>query len=100
MFNMSLLMHFLYIIYSATADKYYTGESNDVPARLKLHNDHKFLKAFTNAASDWEIRLIFKCETKTDAVYLERYIKRMKSRKFVKKVIDHPNILEEILFTK
>ena len=93
-------MHFLYIIYSAKADKYYTGESNDVPARIKLHNSHRFLKAFTKAASDWEIKLIFKCENKTDAVFLERYIKRMKSRKFIQKIIERPEILEEILSTR
>ncbi|NJY63664.1 GIY-YIG nuclease family protein [Salinimicrobium sp. CDJ15-81-2] len=92
-------MHFIYIIYSSKADKYYTGESNNVPARLELHNSHKFLKAFTKAASDWEIKLIFRCETKKDAVYLERYIKRMKSRKFIEKIIDRPEILEEILST-
>ena len=93
-------MHFLYVVYSPKADKYYTGESINVPARLELHNSHKYLKAFTKAASDWEIRLIFKCETKKDAVYLERYIKRMKSRKFIKKIIDRPEILNEILSTR
>ena len=93
-------MHFLYIIYSPKADKYYTGESNNVPERLELHNSHKILKAFTKAASDWEIRLIFKCETKKDAVFLERYIKRMKSRKFILKIIERPEILSEILATR
>ena len=93
-------MHFLYIIYSPTADKYYTGETNDFPARLELHNNHKNLKAFTKAASDWERKLIFKCETKKDAVFLERYVKRMKSRKFIEKIIEQPEILKEILGTK
>ncbi|WP_029037769.1 GIY-YIG nuclease family protein, partial [Salinimicrobium xinjiangense] len=76
-------MHFLYILYSSLADKYYTGETHDVPARIELHNSHKNLKAFTKAASDWESKLIFKCEDKKEAVFLERFIKKMKSRKFI-----------------
>ena len=78
-------------------DKYYTGETNNVPERIRIHNSHKNIKAFTKAASDWESKLIFKCETKNDAVYLERYIKRMKSRIFIEKVVDHPEILTDIL---
>ena len=93
-------MHFLYIIYSPTADKYYTGETNNVTTRIDIHNSHKNITAFTKAASDWKTQLIFKCETKEDALYLERYIKRMKSRKFVQKIIERPEILEEILSTR
>lgn len=69
-------MHFLYIIYSPTSDKYYTGETKNVPPRLELHNSHKTLKFFTKAASDWEIKLIFNCKTKEDAVHLERFLKK------------------------
>ncbi len=93
-------MHFLYIIYSPSADKYYTGETNDVPARLDLHNSHKNIKAFTKAAYDWQVKLIFNCETKGEALYLERFVKKMKSRKFIHKVIEEPEILNDILKNK
>ncbi|MEG9327892.1 GIY-YIG nuclease family protein [Salinimicrobium catena] len=90
-------MHYLYIIYSPSADKFYTGETNNVPARLKLHNSHKLVKAFTKAASDWELKLIFKTNTKEESLYLERFVKKMKSRKFIEKVIEDPEILNDIL---
>ncbi|WP_121065197.1 GIY-YIG nuclease family protein [Maribacter vaceletii] len=35
-------MHYLYIIYSVTLDKYYTGESTDPITRLEQHNAHYF----------------------------------------------------------
>lgn len=93
-------MHFLYIIYSPTADKFYTGETNNVPARLELHNSHKKLKTITKAASDWEIKFIFPCKTKDDAIYLQRFIKKMKSRKFIQRVLENSEILEDILQKK
>ena len=88
-------MHFLYIIYSPSADKFYTGETNDVPERLKLHNSFKALKKITGAASDWELKLIYKCGTKEKAVYLKNYLKE-KNLHFIKEVVDHPQMLQEI----
>ncbi|WP_299435284.1 GIY-YIG nuclease family protein [uncultured Maribacter sp.] len=93
-------MHYLYIIYSATLDKYYTGESTKPLVRLEQHNSHYFKKGFTNAANDWKIVLTKKCNSKTDAIYLEKFIKRMKSSKFIKKIILNPKILEDILNKK
>ena len=47
-----------------------------------------------------EYVLQMKCNNKEDALYLEKYIKRMKSRKFVQKIIDTPKILEDILLKR
>ncbi|MFT6836483.1 MAG: putative endonuclease, partial [Sediminicola sp.] len=38
--------------------------------------------------------------SKDDALYLERFIKRMKSRIFIQKIIDNPHILMDILNKK
>ena len=88
-------MHFLYIIYSPTADKFYTGETNDVPERLKLHNSFKALKKVTGAASDWKLKLIYKCGNKEEAIYLKNYLK-VKNVQFIEEVVEHPQILQEI----
>ena len=93
-------MHYLYIIHSKSIDKYYVGESPDVINRLDQHNSHYFKKGFTNSAEDWEIVLSIKCESRTDAVYLEKFIKRMKSKKFIQKIIQKPVILDDILKKK
>ncbi|PTX41678.1 putative endonuclease [Christiangramia gaetbulicola] len=90
-------MHFLYILYSERLDKYYTGETPDADIRLDLHNKHHFKNAFTNAADDWTIKLTFNTDSKENALYLESFIKRMKSKTFIEKVINNPSILNQIL---
>ncbi len=90
-------MHYLYIIYSKKLDKFYVGETPDVKTRLKLHNAHHFTKSFTKSATDWETKLSFECRDKQNAFFLEKFIKRMKSRKFIEKIIDNPLILKDIL---
>lgn len=91
------MSHFLYILYSLKIDKYYVGESADPEFRKILHNQHHFKKNYTKAADDWIIALSFECTNRQDAVYLERFIKRMKSKVFIRKIIAGPNILKEIL---
>jgi len=93
-------MHYLYIIYSNSIDKYYVGETTDPEFRLKLHNQHAFERSFSKIASDWELLLKIKCTSKEDAIYLERFVKRMKSRKFIQKILIQPEILNDILSKK
>ena len=93
-------MHFLYILYSTELNRYYVGESEKPYFRVKLHNAHHFKRAFTNAADDWELTLVYQVKNKTTALYLEKFIKKMKSKKFIEKIICKPSILEDILKKK
>ncbi|WP_273275245.1 GIY-YIG nuclease family protein, partial [Maribacter polysiphoniae] len=68
--------------------------------RLEQHNQHHFKKNFTKAAEDWTIALSKKCTSKEDALYLEKFIKRMKSKKFIQKVIEKPEILDDLILKK
>ena len=90
-------MHFLYILYSSSINKHYIGETPDVSFRVKQHNFHYFNKSFTKAASDWKVALSLECASKQEAVYLEKFVKRMKSRQFIEKVIANHEILSDIL---
>ena len=92
-----LYMHYLYISYSLSIDKYYVGETPNLENRIQQHNSHYFTKGFTKAASDWEFVLINERSSKQDAIFLEKFIKKMKSKKFIRKVIAKPEILDEIL---
>ena len=78
--------HFLYILFSKSKTKYYVGETHDLSQRLLRHNDHTYNNSFTKIANDWEVILTFECSNKIDALYLERFIKRMKSKIFLKKL--------------
>ncbi|KPM32690.1 Hypothetical protein I595_1116 [Croceitalea dokdonensis DOKDO 023] len=90
-------MHHLYIIYSKKLDRYYVGETPEIGPRLAQHNAHHFKRSFTKGAEDWQLVFSKECKDRGDACYLERFIKRMKSRKFVKKVLERPCILDDIL---
>ncbi len=90
-------MHFLYILYSQNIDRYYIGESINPENRLQQHNTHHFKSNYTKAANDWKIVLTYTCQNKQDALYLEKFIKRMKSKKFIEKIIKNTLILNDIL---
>lgn len=59
-----------------------------------------FKHAYTKAASDWKLKLVFECENELKAKKLERFIKRMKSRNFIIKIIEQPSILKDVLKNK
>src|SRR5690606_8023267 len=91
------VMHYLYILFSKKADRYYVGETPDLDIRLSQHVRHHFKSGFTKTANDWKIVLSKKCGSKEDAIYLEKFIQRMQSRKFVEKIIADPTILDDVL---
>ncbi len=80
-------MHYLYIIFSKSLNKYYIGESHNIEERLEKHNNHTYKGAFTKIANDWYIVFSKKYNSKEDALFLEAFIKRMKSKKFIYKII-------------
>ena len=91
-------MHYLYIIYSEKLNKYYTGETPDPEHRLKQHNNHYFKINYTKGANDWVLKVNYSTNSKEEAIVLEKFIKRMKSKKFIEKIISEPSILTEILY--
>ena len=93
-------MHFVYILFSEKINRFYIGETPNIETRLNQHNSHYFKSNFTKSANDWVLKLAFECIDKKKALFLEKFIKRMKSRKFIKKVIKNPSILQNILNKK
>jgi len=90
-------MYYFYIIYSEKLNKYYTGESPDPEQRLEQHNTHYFKNNYTKGANDWVLKLKYSTKSKEEAIVLEKFIKRMKSKKFIEKVISEQSILNDIL---
>ncbi|MBS3738884.1 GIY-YIG nuclease family protein [Mesohalobacter halotolerans] len=93
-------LHFVYIIYSKKIDRYYVGETHNVEKRLILHNNGNYEGPFTKIANDWRVVLKFKCVNRSKSIFLKKFIKRMKSRKFIEKVIQNPEILSDLLTKK
>ena len=92
-----IYMHYLYIIYSPKVNKFYVGETDNIALRLLKHNNHSYEGSFTKIAEDWEVVMSFECSSKSQSLSLEKFIKRMKSKIFIQKIIENPKILDEII---
>lgn len=90
-------MHYLYVIHSESLHKYYIDETPNVEIRLIQHNTHYFKTNFTKSADDWKLSIKYECQNRQEALFLEKFIKRMKSKVFIEKVIGAPEILNDLL---
>jgi putative endonuclease len=90
-------MHFLYILYSKKVNKYYVGETDNIELRLLKHNNYSYDDSFTKIADDWKIVFVFECISRNQAFLLEKFIKKMKSRIFIQKIIANSEILKDII---
>ena len=83
-------MAWLYILYSKGVSKYYVGITTESPeCRLIKHKTKYYENQYTSIADDWEIKLSILCLNINEARKMESYVKRMKSRKFIEKLIDN-----------
>jgi putative endonuclease len=90
-------MFYIYILYSAVADKYYVGYTNDYERRLVEHNTKPF-STFTSKCRPWLLKAVFKCgEIESEAMQIEKFIKRQKSRKLIEQLIQKDFIPSGIL---
>jgi putative endonuclease len=90
-------MFYIYILYSDSADKYYIGHTNDIIRRLEEHNCAE-KNSFTSRYRPWILKASFPVsESRREARIVENYIKNMKSRKIVERLIEHPEEFEVIL---
>lgn len=81
-------MYYIYILYSEIANLYYVGYSDNPARRLIEHNSTPFV-TFTSKHRPWVLKAQFYCgETKSDAIRIERYIKKQRSRKLIEQLCD------------
>ena len=79
-------MYFVYILKSKNFNRYYIGHTSDWKKRLSEHNTNKVRS--TKAYSPWEIVLLEKYETKSEAFKREMQIKSYKSGEAFKKLLE------------
>ncbi len=75
-----------YILFSKSLNKFYVGATQtSVMQRLEKHNKHSYgSHRYTAKANDWEVFLILKADNYSHAIRMERKIKAMKSKTFIK----------------
>ena len=79
------MSHFVYILKSKSADKYYIGSSSDPERRLYFHNTIE--KGFTSRYRPWELVYTKEYPNKKEAQAAERKIKAWKSKKKIVRLI-------------
>ena len=72
-------MHVVYILYSPTYEKYYVGQTPDMETRLLFHNELSE-NSYTSRYRPWELKRVIEVGSRSQAVRIERYIKKRKSR--------------------
>jgi putative endonuclease len=85
------MIYYLYILKSKTADKYYTGISQNPELRLQYHNTIE--KGFTSRYRPWEIVFTKEYSDKGFAIKAEKKIKSWKSKLIVEKILSGEMIL-------
>ena len=81
-------MYYIYFIYSKSSDRYYLGYTNDPERRLIEHNTKDF-NTYTKKHRPWDLAYQFPVsEICGDAIKIERFIKKQKSRNLIEKIIN------------
>jgi putative endonuclease len=80
-------MHYVYIIYSKAHDRYYIGETIDIPGRLMQHNTSHYARSSTSFTTDWKCMLELVVQSRTQALTIEKYLKSMKSKVYIQRLI-------------
>jgi putative endonuclease len=79
------MVYTVYILYSASRDRYYIGQTEDLGRRLDEHNSG-YSKS-TKSGIPWD--LVFTCEfqDRCEAVRYEHVLKQMKSRRHIERLV-------------
>jgi len=81
-------MFSLYILQSARSGRYYVGSTDDVWRRLQQHNGElPNLGRSTVAGRPWKLVFEMKYPSRAQAMDAERYVKRMKSKRWIARLI-------------
>jgi putative endonuclease len=82
-------MYDVYILKSETTRRYYTGSTANVHRRLREHNDELPNPGLsTRGGRPWKLVFRASYPSRAGALAAERYIKSMKSRSWIGKLVD------------
>jgi putative endonuclease len=74
-------MFYVYILFSTSKSKYYIGQTSDIENRLNRHNSGFSLS--TKYGIPWELVQTFMFETRSDAILLEKKIKKRGAKRYL-----------------
>ena len=89
-------MHFVYILHSVKINRFYIGYTSNLDVRMQFHEDAESRK-FTYNADDWTLFFTITCESKFQALAIEKHIKAMKSKVYIENLKKYPEMVEKLL---
>jgi putative endonuclease len=82
------MTYYIYILYSLSINRYYVGYSSNPLNRLEQHLNNTPDK-YTGKVNDWQLQCLFEVSNiETEAIRLERFIKKQKSRKLIEQLCE------------
>ena len=82
-------MYTVYILRSLKSGRYYKGQTNDLSRRLKEHNNGEEIA--TSRDHPWELVFSFECNTRSEAIKLEKKLKNITARERIEDFIRRHN---------
>ncbi len=79
------LSYYIYILFSVELNRYYVGSSSD-PWKRHLRHISNSIDKYTGRSKDWDLKTVFSLENKTEAIRIERFIKKQKSRTLIERM--------------
>ena len=90
-------MYYIYILHSKLSDKYYVGYTNNLTKRVIDHNTNP-RNTYTSKHRPWILVASMKVgEDRAFAMKIEKFIKKQKSKKFIKKLISQPDLIPQLV---
>ena len=80
-------MFYIYAIYNHEANKFYIGQTENLPKRLDEHNQHTFKGYTARFPGEWKFIYQESASTRSEALKREKQLKSFRGREFVKKYI-------------
>ncbi|MBK7370226.1 MAG: GIY-YIG nuclease family protein [Saprospiraceae bacterium] len=74
------MKYYVYILYAEAHDKYYIGQTQDVAARLKRHNDG--IETYSKKFAPWILIWCTEKSTRSESVILESKLKIFQKKEF------------------
>ena len=91
------MQYFVYILFSESLNRFYIGTTDDVNKRLHEHNTGHYDNSFTIKGIPWSLFHVIECMNSKQAFELERFIKKMKSAVFIRRLKTDPGLVTSLL---
>ncbi|UZD24345.1 GIY-YIG nuclease family protein [Algoriphagus halophytocola] len=86
----------VYILYSRSLDKFYIGYTANFTERLAYHNSTQN-KIWTKRGQPWEVHLLIDRLEKSQALKMEKHLKKMKSRNYLLELKADPSAIDGLM---